>query len=711
MAATASHGVSFIVRSTKVLALAAGACIPILASAGPNPVSNLRMSYPYPQNNYSFQDGRTIHDVIAGTLPPELLNAGDPEDLGPAQFCFDSVNPPSEEVMAQINRIYGLQPYGSRYFAVQRWTGVAGSPISLTWSFVPDGVLLPGLSGADAASTLFSTMDTRFSSAGGRAVWIAQFQASFDRWQAISGINYTRVRSGTNEWDDGAAWGNARSATRGDVRIGMRTLDGVNGVLAFNQFPDNGDMVIDSSEGWQASGNNFRFLRNVIMHEHGHGLGFAHSCPIANTKLMEPFLSTAFDGPQQDDIRAVQEFYGDVNEPNDSTTSFTALGNLAAGSTTNLGAVPSPTPANSAILSIDASSDSDYYQFTLDAPRLVNITVTPVGSSYLTLPQNQNGSCPTTGTNENSLAAANLVFDLRNNLNSILRTVNANGAGLAETTTGMLLSPTGNFFLRVYASGGLSSTQLYRISITVQNANLAPSASDGTFGDKVRVTWPSTITDGTGYQIVRSTTNSTSTGTTLATVAGDVFTYDDTTAVPGTTYFYFIRAQQPGSVGYRFMTATGDAGFRTVSTQAPVANAGPNQTVSDNDRSGDEVVTLDASGSTDADGTIVSYVWTEGANQLATGINPNITLPVGPHTLTLTVTDNSALTATDTVQINVDPFCFADYNQDGGVDGTDIAAFFADWSAGDTLADANADGGVDGADIEAFFLVWAAGGC
>jgi len=55
--------------------------------------------------------------------------------------------------------------------------------------------------------------------------------------------------------------------------------------------------------------------------------------------------------------------------------------------------------------------------------------------------------------------------------------------------------------------------------------------------------------------------------------------------------------------------------------------------------------------------------------------------------------------------------CAADYNLDGGVDGSDIASFFPDWEASSTCADVNLDGGIDGGDIEAFFIVWQNGGC
>jgi hypothetical protein len=55
--------------------------------------------------------------------------------------------------------------------------------------------------------------------------------------------------------------------------------------------------------------------------------------------------------------------------------------------------------------------------------------------------------------------------------------------------------------------------------------------------------------------------------------------------------------------------------------------------------------------------------------------------------------------------------CIADFNEDGGIDGADVSAFFAAWESGDSSADANRDGGVDGSDTEAFFAAWEAGGC
>jgi hypothetical protein len=53
--------------------------------------------------------------------------------------------------------------------------------------------------------------------------------------------------------------------------------------------------------------------------------------------------------------------------------------------------------------------------------------------------------------------------------------------------------------------------------------------------------------------------------------------------------------------------------------------------------------------------------------------------------------------------------CIADFNQDGGVDGGDIDAFFAAWEAAEPNTDLNQDGGIDGGDIVVFFDRWEAG--
>ena len=54
--------------------------------------------------------------------------------------------------------------------------------------------------------------------------------------------------------------------------------------------------------------------------------------------------------------------------------------------------------------------------------------------------------------------------------------------------------------------------------------------------------------------------------------------------------------------------------------------------------------------------------------------------------------------------------CFSDYNEDEGIDGDDVIAFFSDWDSAQSCADVNQDGGVDGDDVIAFFGAWDANG-
>ncbi len=93
----------------------------------------------------------------------------------------------------------------------------------------------------------------------------------------------------------------------------------------------------------------------------------------------------------------------------------------------------------------------------------------------------------------------------------------------------------------------------------------------------------------------------------------------------------------------------------TIPTQAtgelPIANTGADMTV-------EEVtnITLDASGSSDPDGTIVSYEWQTQSGEGVSNTEPTLSLgslKVGSYTAILLVTDNDGNTATDTIIITV----------------------------------------------------------
>jgi len=83
----------------------------------------------------------------------------------------------------------------------------------------------------------------------------------------------------------------------------------------------------------------------------------------------------------------------------------------------------------------------------------------------------------------------------------------------------------------------------------------------------------------------------------------------------------------------------------TVSANAaPVAViAGGNRSVADSDQQPGEQVTVDGSGSSDANGAISAYRWTVNGQVVAgaTGANPALALADGPNTVTLVVTDGA----------------------------------------------------------------------
>nr|WKN39463.1 cadherin-like domain-containing protein [Tunicatimonas sp. TK19036] len=86
---------------------------------------------------------------------------------------------------------------------------------------------------------------------------------------------------------------------------------------------------------------------------------------------------------------------------------------------------------------------------------------------------------------------------------------------------------------------------------------------------------------------------------------------------------------------------------------APTANAGDDQTVTDEDGDGMADVVLDGSASTD-DGNIASYAWIENeSDTLATEVNPTVSLAVGVHTIALVVTDDEGMMASDTVIVTI----------------------------------------------------------
>jgi hypothetical protein len=223
-----------------------------------------------------------------------------------------------------------------------------------------------------------------------------------------------------------------------------------------------------------------------------------------------------------------------------------------------------------------------------------------------------------------------------------------------------LVTPAGTsltFELTVTDDAGAMATDT--VVVNVSNVNQAPVANAGA-DQSVREAIVVTL-DGS---------NSLDVDAPVATyrwrqVAGRTVTLSDPTAVQPTFTAPLVAANEALTFE---LTVTDDGGLTGTDTVvvnvidvggvAPVANAGADQDVTEGSS-----VLLDASASTDADGSITRFRWRQTSGVTATLSDPNIAAPSftaplvsaagGAIVFELTVTDDSGLSGTDTVIVNV----------------------------------------------------------
>lgn len=352
----------------------------------------------------------------------------------------------------------------SNFRQVTRWTSTAngsvsqGGPMTLTWNLVTDGTTIAPMD--DTSDPTTSNLRAYVATAyGSEENFRAQLRTVFARYEQLTGIRYVEVN-----YDDGAAIPSTGALNvRADIRIGGSAIDGFGNVLAYDYFPNYSDMVLDTSDSLLSNQttaqnpNPLLLLRNTVSHEHGHGLGLDHVCPVNETKLMEPYVSYKFEGPQLDDIQADQNYYGDTYESpaqNNSTGAATNLGTLAVGSKTI------------DTVSIGDQNDTDFYKFNTDASsRKLTATVAVPYSSYLEGAQNSDGSC-SAGTTFNPANRRNLGVRILNSSGTVLSEANTAAAGSSETLTINALSGTGPFYAQVFSVDGLTVSQMYTLTLT-----------------------------------------------------------------------------------------------------------------------------------------------------------------------------------------------------------------------------------------------------
>ena len=353
---------------------------------------------------------------------------------------------------------------GARFQQGNRWSRTAidgsgltqGDATNITYSFAPDGATIPNTGLGSGPSTLFQWLDNKY---GSTSTWQALFHQVFDRWGELTGITYTWEQN-----DDGFNMSSRVGIVgqRGDVRIFAFNFpfDGNNGVLAYNFFPNDGDMALDAFDSfYNPVGSNSLRLRNVVAHEHGHGLGMAHVCPANATKLMEPFVSTSYDGPQLDDILNGQRHYGDPMEPNNSIGQATDLGTYSTFGFFNIDNV-----------SIDDNGETDFYKVTLSERAKMTFIIAPSAGTYQQGPQTQScSSAPTTNyTNIHDLKIQ--VFSSTDLFNPVAE-ADDTGVGQGETIIYDAETP-GDYYIIVSSTSNTNNVQRYIASLVI--ASLPP---------------------------------------------------------------------------------------------------------------------------------------------------------------------------------------------------------------------------------------------
>ncbi len=104
----------------------------------------------------------------------------------------------------------------------------------------------------------------------------------------------------------------------------------------------------------------------------------------------------------------------------------------------------------------------------------------------------------------------------------------------------------------------------------VLSAPTGVMASDTKYNNKVRVEWDA-IRGATLYRVFRGTTSNSATASDIGNTPANTFL--DTTATPGQTFFYWVRAENATTVS---ALSTSDAGTRSnTTTQGPVAQLDP----------------------------------------------------------------------------------------------------------------------------------------
>jgi VCBS repeat-containing protein len=202
---------------------------------------------------------------------------------------------------------------------------------------------------------------------------------------------------------------------------------------------------------------------------------------------------------------------------------------------------------------------------------------------------------------------------------------------------------------------GEATSDPITVTLTVNSVNDGPVAVDDTTytvqnGTPLVVTAAQGVlandTDADGDSLTASKVTNPGHGTVTLNADGS-FTYNATAGFAGVDTFTYKA--DDGHGGSTNATVSINVTSAPAQNHAPVANAGPDQTVDEN-----LPVQFNGTNSSDSDGDTLSYAWNFGDGQTATGATPSHAFAnSGLYTVSLTVDDGHGGVSTDTMQVRV----------------------------------------------------------
>jgi hypothetical protein len=233
-------------------------------------------------------------------------------------------------------------------------------------------------------------------------------------------------------------------------------------------------------------------------------------------------VTAAYSGDTGFNASTSQTLTQNVRPANDAFAARISLsGTSAAATGSNVGATKETGEPNHAGIS---GGTSVWYQWT--APAAGSVTLDTVGSNFNTLLGAYTGS----------------------SVGALTRVASDNDGGGSLTSKVTFAVTSGTLYkIAIDGSGGASGNYALHVAFApaAPKAPTNVSATDGTYTDRVRVTWAA-VSGATSYEVWRSTTNNSSNAVKISTTTLTGTSFDDLTGTKSRVYYYFVKAVNVG---------------------------------------------------------------------------------------------------------------------------------------------------------------------